>query len=255
VKLGKKILGIPAGISVGVLTLALAGGGYALASSSSGSAGGPQPAGNEVAACVSGTGQLAWFQQSNPGHKCADGLYTWTWSVTGPKGAQGAQGPKGDPGRPGPKGDTGAQGPSGVIGTATTDLGGIASVTTGGSFVTNATEVGSGVSLKAGTYLISLNAKATPLMTSAVQVFPEFFVYNQAKNAAFTGDLFNVGSGALESGGNVNIDSYYSGSTVITLTEDTTLDIYAFGYDSDRGSGTYALDDLTFTATQIQPAS
>jgi len=253
VKLGKKILGIPVVMAGGVLALAVAGGGYALASS--GSAGGPQPAGNLVAACVSGTGQLAWLQQSNPGHKCIDGLYTWTWSVTGPKGPQGPQGPKGDPGRPGPKGDTGAQGPSGVIGTATTDLGGIASVPTGGSFVTNATQVGSGVSLKAGTYLISLNAKATPLMTTAVQVFPQFFVYNQPKNAAFTGDLFNVGSGALESGGNVNIDSYYSGSTVITLAADTTLDIYAFGYDSDRGSGTYALDDLTFTATQIQPAS
>jgi hypothetical protein len=39
------------------------------------------------------------------------------------------------------------------------------------------------------------------------------------------------------------------------LTQDTTLDIYAFGYDSDRGAGTYDLDDLTFTATQIQPAS
>lgn len=253
-KLGKKILGIPAGIAGGVLIIALAGGGYALAASS-GRAGGPQPGGNLVAACVSGTGQLAWFEQSNPGHKCADGLYTWKWSVTGPQGPQGSPGPRGYPGPQGPQGDTGAQGPSGVIGTTTTDLGGVASVATGGSFVTNATAVGSGVSLKAGTYLISLNAKATPLMTSAVQVFPEFFVYDQVKNAAFAGDLFNVGSGALESGGNVNIDSYYSGSTVITLTQDTTLDIYAFGYDSDRGAGTYALDDLTFTATQIQPAS
>lgn len=253
-KLGKKILGIPVAIAGGVLTIALAGGGYALAASS-GPAGGPQPGGNLVAACVSGTGQLAWFQQSNPGHKCSYGLYTWKWSVTGPQGAQGRQGIPGPPGPKGPKGDTGAQGPSGVIGTTTTDLGGVASVATGGSFVTNATQVGSGVSLKAGTYLISLNAKATPLMTSAVQVFPEFFVYDQVKNAAFAGDLFNVGSGALESGGNVNIDSYYSGSTVITLTQDTTLDIYAFGYDSDRGAGTYDLDDLTFTATQIQPAS
>ena len=84
-----------------------------------------------------------------------------------------------------------------------------------------------------------------------VEIFPQFFVYNQAANAAFTGDLFNVGSGALESGANANIDSYFSGSSEITLTTATTLHIYAFGYDSDRSAGTYILDDLTVTATHI----
>jgi hypothetical protein len=130
------------------------------------------------------------------------------------------------------------------------DLGGVASVATGGGFVANATEVGT-VDLAAGTYQVTVNAKATPLMTSAVQVFPQFFVYDQAANADFTGDLLNVGSGALESGGNVNIDSYYSGTGVITLADATTLHVYAFGYDSDRGAGSYQLDDLAVTALPI----
>ena len=163
------------------------------------------------------------------------------------KGATGAQGPAGP---------AGPQGPSGVVSTVTDDLGGIASVPTGGSFATNATEAGT-IALKAGTYLITLNAKATPPAagTGAVSVFPQFFVYNTTANAAFTGDLFNVGSGALEDGANSQIDSYYSGTATITLTADTTLHAYAFGYDSDRGAGSYVLDDLSVTATQITAGS
>ena len=71
------------------------------------------------------------------------------------------------------------------------------------------------------------------------------------KNAAFTGDLFNVGSGALESGVNANIDSYFSGSGEVTLATATTLHVCAFGYNSDRGAGSYILDDLSVTATQL----
>lgn len=132
----------------------------------------------------------------------------------------------------------------------TQDLGSVASVATGGGFVANATEVGS-FDLKAGTYVISVNAKATPLMTSAVQVFPQFFVYDQPKNATFTGDLFNVGSGALESGGNTTIDSYFSGTGTVTLDAPATLHLYAFGYDSDKGAGSYKLDDLTVNAVPV----
>lgn len=172
----------------------------------------------------------------------------WTAPVTVYTAAEGSTGTQG------PAGPAGATGPSGVVSVTTKDLGAVASVPTGGSFVTGATLVGT-VALKAGTYLVSLNAKATPLLTSAVQVYPEFFVYDQAANADFTGDLFNVGSGALESGGNLQIDSYYSGSDVVTLTADTTLDLYAFGYDSDRGAGSYDLDDLTVNAVQLQAAS
>lgn len=124
-------------------------------------------------------------------------------------------------------------------------------VTTGGSAATTATEIGT-VTLQPGEYLVSFTAKATPLMTSAVQVFPEFFVYDQPLTSSFAGNVLNVGSGALESGGSTNIDSYFSGSGAVTVTApNTTLHLYAFGYDSDRGNGAYTLDTASLTAVPI----
>jgi hypothetical protein len=174
----------------------------------------------------------------------------------GPAGAQGpagVQGPAGPAGAQGPAGPAGPAGPSGVVSTNTTDLGAVASVATGGSFVSRATQVGT-IDLKAGTYLLNVNAKATPDASNSFGVFPEFFVYDQAANASFTGDLFNVGSGSLAEG-NTTIDSYFSGSGVVTLATDTTLHVYAFGYDSDTSAGTYKLDDLSVTATQLATGS
>ena len=156
-------------------------------------------------------------------------------------------------GTPGPKGDPGVQGPSGVVSVTAKDLGAVTSVPTGGRFAANKTLAGT-VALKAGTYLISVNAKATPDVSSPVAVFPQFFVYNGPAAADFSNNLFNAGAGALATD-STSIDSYYSGSGVVTLTADSTLSVYAFGYDSDRGAGTYALDDLTVTAVQLQPAS
>jgi hypothetical protein len=130
-------------------------------------------------------------------------------------------------------------------------------VVTGGSFSTNAQEVAT-LALAAGSYEVSVGAKATPAAaTGAVEVFPQFFVYNQVKNPAFTGDEFNVGSGALESGANNNIDSYFSGSGLVTVPSGgETLHVYAFGYDSDRSAGSYTLDNLSITAVPVTvPAS
>lgn len=193
---------------------------------------------------------------------CPSGSFEVTWNQRGLKGATGATGatgpagPAGAPGATGAKGDTGSQGPSGVVSTGTTDLGGVASVPTGGSFVTNATDVGE-ITLDAGTYLLNVDAKATPPSggTGAVEEFPQFFVYNGTPLADFSNDLFNVGSGALENGANANIDSYFSGSGEITLNSLTTLHFYAFGYNSDRSAGSYVLDDLSVTATRLNPAS
>ena len=95
-----------------------------------------------------------------------------------------------------------------------------------------------------------MNAKATPNVSSGIEVFPQFFVYNQAVNPAFAGDLFNVGSGPLASN-STTIDSYFSGSGTVTLTGTTTLHLIAFGYDSDTSAGTYKLDDLSVTATRL----
>lgn len=198
--------------------------------------------------CVVGSSRALQNVHETPSTTCAKG-FEIAWNKVG------QQGPAGPQGAPGAQGPAGPQGPTGVVGTTTTDLGSVASVPTGGSFVTNATEVGAGkITLKAGTYLLSLNAKATPNVSSGTEVFPQFFVYDEAANASFTGDLFNVGSGSLALN-NTNIDSYFSGSTVITLAHDTTLHVYAFGYDGDRGAGSYTLDDLSVSATQIHPGS
>jgi hypothetical protein len=199
--------------------------------------------------CPAGTTALAWDSAGPAGPAGAKGA-TGAAGAQGPAGATGSQGQAGPAGADGADGAAGPQGPSGVVSAGAHDLGSVASVATGGGFVANSTEVGT-VSLKAGTYLLSMTAKATPLMTSDVQVFPQFFAYDEAKNSSFTGDLLNVGSGALESGGHTTIDSYFSGSTVVTLAQDTTLHVYAFGYDSDQGAGTYVLDDLTVTAVQV----
>lgn len=124
------------------------------------------------------------------------------------------------------------------------------SILTGGSFVSRATDIGT-LDLPAGTYLINFSAKATPNSTGTAQVFPQFFVYNQVKNGSFAGNLFNVGTGALEPT-STHHDSYFSGSDVITVPSGGwTLHVYAFGYDSDSGAGSYALDAATITAVQL----
>lgn len=138
----------------------------------------------------------------------------------------------------------------------TQTLAGVASVNTGGSFNARATEVGT-VDLPAGSYLVTLSAKATPIVQSntSVQVFPSIHLYNQPKNASFTGDVLDAGGTALESGTVTNADLYSSNSGVVTVTQDTTMVVYAFGYDSDSGEGTYQLDGVTVTATPVTVAS
>lgn len=91
----------------------------------------------------------------------------------------------------------------------------------------------------------------------AVQVYPQFYVYNGQMAADFSNDLFNVGSGALESGANGTIDSYFSGSSLVTVAGPGTeeLHIYAFGYDSDRSAGSYTLDSLSVVAVPVTTAS
>lgn len=199
-----------------------------------------QPASNTVYACVNSTGQIAWLEVSQPGHPCADNLNLWHWNVVGPKG------------------DTGATGSSGVVATANHPLANVPeNVATGGSFSSNKTLAGT-VSLGAGTWLVELNFKATPDQATTGAVFPQMFVYNGPQSGSdFSGDLFNVGSGALEQFTTSpipsnRIDSYYSGSAEITVPSGgETLDVYAFGYDSDGGAGSYELDSAVLTATQL----
>jgi hypothetical protein len=132
------------------------------------------------------------------------------------------------------------------------DLGGMASVPTGGSFNSLAPEVGT-FDLTPGTYQVVMNAKVTPIVqaNAATQVFPSLHLYNQVKNANFSGDVLDVGGSALESGAYKNVDSNYSGTAIVTVAADTTFHVYGFGYDSDTGAGSYQLDDLSVTVVQI----
>lgn len=177
----------------------------------------------------------------------------WTTPVTFYVPAvDGSAGLKGDTGLTGPKGDKGDQGPSGVVSSAVGALTGSSElINTGGSFATHATLAGH-EDLKAGTYLITVNAKAA--YASGTGVFPELFVYDGTAAVDFSNDICNVGDGALAQG-NASIDSYYTGTCQITLTEDSTLDVYAFGYDQDHGAGSWTLETLTLAATQLQVAS
>ena len=142
-----------------------------------------------------------------------------------------------------------------MVATNVSDFPGPTAVATGGGFVANATLVGN-FTLQPGTYLVSVSAKATPSSpTGSVDVYPGLFLYNQPANANFAGDVLNIGSGHLEDGANANIDSYYSGSTLVTVTSATQYSLYAFGYDSDRGAGSYTLDDATVSTVSLNPAS
>ncbi|HEY6495488.1 MAG TPA: fibronectin type III domain-containing protein [Trebonia sp.] len=185
----------------------------------------------------------------------------FTTAMAGPTGPQGRAGAPGMPGKEGP------QGPSGVVATGATTLQAITApamtVATGGSFSKQEQPVGRPVSLKAGTYLVTVNFVATPDASTNGAVFPQLFVYAGGPASGFTNDLYNVGAGALEdptatilSDGDV-INSYYSGTFQVVIPADgaSSLNVYAFGYDSDTGTGSYALNEATLTATQLQPAS
>ncbi|HEX3491334.1 MAG TPA: hypothetical protein VHU92_18445 [Streptosporangiaceae bacterium] len=210
-----------------------------------------------IAGCVVGSSRTLENVHSPASnlHGCTKGWQA-TWNV------QGQQGPQGPQGKQGPQGAQGPQGPSGVVSTSDTNLvtSPPMSVATGGSFSSGKTQVGT-VSLAAGTYLIDINFMATPNEVTTGQVFPQVFVYNGAQKSDFSNDLFNVGSGGLELANASEvasdpIDSYYSGSAEVTVPSGgETLYVYAFGYDADAGTGTYALDTLHVTATALNPAS
>lgn len=194
---------------------------------------------------------------------CPDKYKTYTLSLgktgpkgaTGPRGLTGKTGPQGVQGVPGKDGKAGANG--GVVWNGTThmlDLSGPISVPTGGGFNANATLVGTLTFASAGYWDIQVNAKVTPNASGdTAEIFPQLFVYTQPKGD-FSNDLFNIGDGALEPDG-TNHDSYLNGSmTVFIANPATKIYVYAFGYDSDKGAGSYVLDSVNVTNTEFANA-
>jgi len=230
-------------IAVGAVAVALAasGGGYALAADAAPAAV-SIPAGT-LHGCVSGSTRVLErvFESNTSGTTCPPGSFLVYWGVTGPKGAPG---------------------PSGVVSTAKQQL--VTAlppvIETGGSFTARKTLVGT-VTLAAGTWLVDADFTATPDANDTGDVFPQLFVYDGPANTDFTNDLLIVGAGALEHltltmvVEDDTISSYYSGNSEITVPAGgETLDVYAFGYDSDGGEGSYALNSAVITATHLQTA-
>jgi hypothetical protein len=125
-----------------------------------------------------------------------------------------------------------------------------ASIHTGGPFAANKTELGT-LTLRPGTYLLNVNFKAKPDAATTANVFPSLFIYNGTALADFSNNLFNIGSGALENSSSDTIDSYFSGSGVVKVTSTETLHVYAFGYDSDQGAGTYTMEGASITVVRV----
>jgi hypothetical protein len=173
-----------------------------------------QPAG-DVHACVKSSGALDFlqFRTANYG-KCAAGDAAWTWART----------------------DGTAQTPV-HLSSSTTMLQANTAVPAGGSFYSNAVELGA-ITLHPGTYEITVNVKATPNEASTAETFPMVALYNQVKNADFDGDVVNY-TGVFESGSFHNIDTSIGGSVQVTITQDTTYHLYGFGYKSDQGATTW----------------
>lgn len=193
----------------------------AFAANSSRAPASAQPAG-DVHACVKPDGGMDFlqFRPENYG-KCHTGDAAWMWARTSGTAAKQV-----------------------TLSSSNTDLADNVTVPTGGSFVTNSVELGNGLTLQDGTYIITVNAKVTPAHAYTAQVFPQLFMYSQAKNSAFEGDVLNLGNGAFETGVNHNVDEYLSGVTTVTVKSPTTYHFYGFGYGSDTGSDSYTLDNL-----------
>ena len=236
----RKHIGVIA-VAAAAVALAASGGGYALAADAAAPAT-AIPAGT-LHGCVSGSTRVLEhvFESNTSGTTCPSGSFLVYWGVTGPKGAPG---------------------PSGVVSTTKKQLvtASTPAIDTGGSFSSRRTLVGT-VTLAAGTWLVDADFTATPDATTGGDVFPQLFVYDGPVNMSFSNDLFNVGAGALENptatiltdGDTIN--SYFSGQSEITVPSGgETLDVYAFGYDSDTGEGSYALNSAVITATQLQTA-
>jgi hypothetical protein len=238
----------------------------------------PQPGNYALYGCVSGTSRTLEhvYTVASNFKNCPSGSFAVAFNSTGPKGATGATGAAGATGAVGPTGATGAagatggtgpagpQGPSGVVSITNEQLvtgTGGDTVQTGGSFTSKKTLVDT-VALVAGTYEVNVNFAATPDANTTGDVFPQLFVYDGAQASDFSNDLFNIGAGALEnptpaaaSAGDT-INSYYSGSGEITVPAGgETLDVYAFGYDSDTGAASYVLNSAIITATALTVAS
>lgn len=149
----------------------------------------------------------------------------------------------GEQGPAGPKGDTGAQGPAGDPATdAFGKEGGSLTIapkaiaTIGGSWATGKTELGT-FTLPAGKYLINsavmfdrLDANENGYVTPTTDTMPQFALRYGSTNE----DAGTVMGSPVSKAGFVELTG--SSTKAVTLTEETTITAYGFGYNEDRSS-------------------
>lgn len=92
-------------------TVALLGGGVALAADTTGA-----PSNTTYTACLSHAGHALYNVTSSGSPRCVGHDQTITWNQTGPQGPQGAAGAQGPAGPQGPQGAAGAAGATGPVG-------------------------------------------------------------------------------------------------------------------------------------------
>jgi len=227
--------------AVGVTALALMGGGTAYAALSTG----PRTV-QTLYSCENSTRTLKTALTEHT-QTCPVGMtevkLNTSGSASGSTGPQGPQGPQGPVGPKGDKGDTGAAGETLISQTAIPG----ATVATGGPFFANRTDLVK-VTVPNGKYRVSLDVKVANVDGQAASIYPLIAVYNGTPLADFSNDLFNAGEGALPA--IHNIDQYILGSEIVTVTNGQ-IDIEGFGYDSDRGAGSFTVESGTVTVTAV----
>jgi hypothetical protein len=166
---------------------------------------------------------------------------------------RGPQGPKGD------QGEQGEQGPAGDLGLVHDELAApVAIEKIGGPINDNATKLGTGVTLAAGTYLVTVDGafmSDAPAADPAVNVWPQLSLWI---------DKNDDGAFRWQEEGSISPNALMpaikdrhistSGSTVITLDKETDVNLLAFGYAADQGSarsGEIDVVNATITATPI----
>lgn len=148
----------------------------------------------------------------------------------------GQQGPKGD------KGDTGEKGEaaSDVLGGGAVkkEVGPTAIVNIGGSFAARKTELGT-FTLPKGTWLINaavvfdrLNVGDGDYQTPTTDTYPQFAIRYGESPGNFGTDAGTVMGTAISRAGRVELTG--SGVKVVTVTDDTTVSLYGFGYNEDQ---------------------
>jgi hypothetical protein len=130
----------------------------------------------------------------------------------------------------------------------------------GGPINANSTDLDTGVTLPAGTYLVTVDGSFesdTAAAPDSADVYPQLSLWIDANGD----DSFSWQNGEGDISPNALMPTAakrhisVSGSTVVTLTKSTYVGLRAFGYDSNQGSarsGEIDVIDATITATPLR---